>query len=489
VIGIVFGALLLWQGHLVAAVALLALLGVLTQARAVSPRFARGMDRAMSRFAGRVAQVVATVLLGAVYVVILVPGWLLMRLTGQRLGGPAGWAARPPSTKLEKPQRSFGVDRRPALARSGRSRALAALGVVFALLVLDLAAGAVLSGTHALEPVDRGDLRRLFLASQERPTRPRAWADVPFAEAMDAEFTDYQLSSGDFQFEPFLGTRVQAYDGRYLNTTDRERISYEPPLSAGDRPLRIAFFGGSVMFGMGQRDEHTIPSEFARLAEERRVSVQVRNFGLPRWVAWQEVLYLERLLADGESFDAIVMLDGYNEFAVQAPSGMDDPTFYSASGITGMVGQVHDQRATEPGFFDGLDELVETYRRNSATWRLVDRARGVEAPSFGSGADPGSPEEQVANALGVFGRAVDLGRGLAEDHGIPIHHFWQPREGGWPDPVLAALPSGVVDVSGVFDGREGELYYDGIHTNERGARLLAEALWREIGPDLAAAAT
>ena len=84
------------------------------------------------------------------------------------------------------------------------------------------------------------------------------------------------------------------------------------------------------MFGVGQRDEHTIPSEVARLAEDDGVALEVHNYGLPGWVAWQEVQYLERLLARGERYDLAVFYDGFNELLVQGTGYSADPTHLGA---------------------------------------------------------------------------------------------------------------------------------------------------------------
>jgi hypothetical protein len=480
--------LLAARGHTVAAVVLaLAAFGAF-QARSLSPTFDARFGAAVRRLGVGAGRVLSVVLLASVFVLVFVPASAVAALARRPLGGRpvGGWRAH--LGERSRPRRTFAVDRarNSTAAPTVRHRVLVALGAVLAVVTVDLAVGAVLSGTHVLEPADRGDLRRLFLDSLEREERPAAWASEPFAEALDAELVEYQLERGDLQSEPFLGTRVHEFHGRYVNTTDEERVSYQPEVPAGVEPLRIAFFGGSVMFGLGQRDEHTIPSAFARVAEAHGVAVEVHNYGLPRWVAWQELLYLERLLARGERYDLAIFLDGYNEFATQASSYLPDPTHYTAAGEAELSAVVADDRGSEPGFLDGLDELVDTYRRNSAVWRVVDEVRGVAAPLPGASvAVHGTPEQQTAAALDVYARAVDLVELLAGAHELPVRFFWQPREGGWPEQVIAGLPAGDVDLSHVFDGQEAELYYDGIHTNERGARLLAEALWDQVEGELA----
>jgi hypothetical protein len=66
-----------------------------------------------------------------------------------------------------------------------------------------------------------------------------------------------------------------------------------------------------------------------------------------------------------------------------------------------------------------------------------------------------------------------------------VRFFWQPQRAGWPSAITDRLPPDVVDLSAVFDGSEDDIYIDEVHTNELGARIVAEALWAELGPELA----
>ncbi len=357
--------------------------------------------------------------------------------------------------------------------------------VVAVLVVVDLAVGALLTATGVLWPLDRGDV---YVLEHTRPSgdTPRAWRDEPWADELMSSLIDFQTEQ--YYFEPYLQQRSYEFHSRYLNTTDEERVSYRPRAPAGEDPVRVAFFGGSVVFGIGQRDAHTIPSEFARIAEEAGIPVEVHNYGFPRWVAWQELQLLERRLADGHPFDLVVFLDGFNEFFMQAEQLSVDPTHHAAAAINELVGDFREQRATEPGTWDGLAELTAAYRRTSGLWRVVDTVRGREVPLPGSsGVEHGTPDQQRDAALGIYARAVSRISSLAAREGVPSRMFWQPQLAGWPPEVLSQLPPNVTDLSHVFDGRQDDLYFDPVHTNEEGARLLAGAIWDQVGAQVAAA--
>src|SRR5690606_19875732 len=125
------------------------------------------------------------------------------------------------------------------------------------------------------------------------------------------------------------------------------------------------------------------------------------------------------------------------------------------------------------------------YRRVSAAARLWDRYLG-DPPAPATGTPPPDPGAAVDAALDVHARARVLAEVLAEEHDLPVRFFWQPRRGGWPAEVLDRLPPEVTDLSGVFDDLpEDSVYIDAdVHTDEDGARRLAEALWAEVAADL-----
>ncbi len=99
-----------------------------------------------------------------------------------------------------------------------------------------------------------------------------------------------------------------------------------------------------------------------------------------------------------------------------------------------------------------------------------------------------TPDAQQEAALRIYRRSTNRIRDAAGRAGVPIRSFWQPIEAGWSRSVTDALPAGVVDLSHVLDGREGELYISEVHTNEEGARIVAAAMWDELAPLLRGAA-
>ncbi|OWY61156.1 hypothetical protein B7486_65300, partial [cyanobacterium TDX16] len=269
------------------------------------------------------------ILLGATFVLVFVPLSLLRRIFSRTpLGRPRGYQGEGwiPTAALApegSPGRTYGAE--PTRAPGARTPRLVLVGAALAgLVVLDLAAGALLTATGARPPIDRGDLKaqveQTVMGSMEQAPINAA----PWAEQHGRDMVALELQTNDFQ--PYIVRAHAEYTSPTINITDRERVSYEPAAAPGVEPLRVAFFGGSVMFGVGQRDEHTIPSTFARIAEEQGVPVEVHNYGYPAWVSWQEMQLFERRLAEGEDYDMVVFFDGFNDFYIQAHSLSQDPT-------------------------------------------------------------------------------------------------------------------------------------------------------------------
>jgi lysophospholipase L1-like esterase len=91
---------------------------------------------------------------------------------------------------------------------------------------------------------------------------------------------------------------------------------------SGDRPLRIFMFGGSTMWGLGARDNYTIPSLLSGALARRGISgVEVTNFGQIGYVSTQEALLLFEQLRKGNVPDLAIFYDGINDTFAAWQSG------------------------------------------------------------------------------------------------------------------------------------------------------------------------
>jgi len=458
---------------------------ILLQARWVAPEGAARAEAAVGRVAGIIGHAVggalSWALLTLVFVLLFLPISLVALLFSRRptIGS---WTPRATPVSRRTRSRTFGLDPRP-VARS--NLLVRALAVVAALVLLDLAAGAALQGTGLLRQPDRGDVERAVRQSIRTTMSAPALDGDAWAQDFGQAMLDFEL--GNTTYVPFLVRGIYEFHSPYLNTTDTERVSYEPPAAGGGERLRVAFFGGSVAFGVGQRDEHTIPSEFARVAEAAGVPVEVHNYGFPAYVSWQEVQRFEHLLAAGERYDLAVFYDGFNDMHIQEQTYSPDPVHSGVYVLQGFLDDYHERHEEDRGWAGSVQELAAAYGRTSAVARIADRLFGEEHVVVPP-TSPASSDEEVDAALDIYGRSVRIATDLGRDVGVPVRFVWQPAVGEWPADVTDRLPDEVIDLSGLFVGREDRFYIDEVHTNEEGAHLAAEALWRELGPELDAMA-
>ena len=489
-VALLAAALLASHDQWLGAVVLIVVITGVTLGRAASPGFDRAFARGLDWFGRGVGHVLRWGLLAVVFALFFAPvalGQLVFHRG--RLGRPRGlgkgWIPKAAMGPVGAPKRGFGTE--PAVAPGAkRSKLVTAVFVIAVLMAVDLAIGVVMTATGTLPPIDRGDLVAQIEQSLARAMAKPPVNASPWAPQHGQDMAAFELQTNDYV--PYLVRGHNDFTSETVNVTERERVSYEPPVPAGVEPLKVGFFGGSVMFGVGQRDEHTIPSAFARIAEESGVAVEVHNYGFPAWVAWQEYQLMERRISAGEQFDMVVFLDGFNEFDTQITDFNPDPTHHSAVVVDGLIRDFREARATPPDTLDGLSELVDSYRRNSAAWRLYDTVTGRQPTLPGADlAVQATPEQQTDAALDIYQRAVGLIDDLAEDHQVPVRYFWQPRAAGWEPAITDRLPEQVADLSHVFDGQQ--CFYDAVHTDEACARVMAQAMWDRVGPELAARPT
>ncbi len=248
------------------------------------------------------------------------------------------------------------------------------------------------------------------------------------------------------------------------------------------------------MWGWGQRDQHTIPSEFARLSEQEGVPVHVTNFGQLAYVHWQEVLLFERALAHRPPPDLVVFYDGVNDVLAQQgidSNPSDNPTIYDFGNFP---------PAAVPGAF-GADPVaprsswLETWADNSVIARAARNLRNVlAAQPAGAATLESSPPRDV-----VISRTTDIyerGRALADDlagsHDIEPAFFWQPHRHTAVDDLTGFLwepdrpaPPHTIDLGDVLSGEDPDaIFSDQAHTNELGAQLVAASMWSHLQDDV-----
>ncbi len=448
----------------------------------VRPGVAHAVERALAAVGRAVGHVLTVVLLGLVELVVFAPLWLLARLVRrdpllERGSGASGrWSGRRLPT-VPVARRPFAPEAHPP-SRVVRVAYLSVrvVGWVVIVVALNYGLGWLWDewfGTH-----DQPAAAAVSEQSAAELAASPAMAGDPWAR----EYWD-EVRELEYGFHPFLLSRVAPTDGRYVDVEGPVRRSYEPAGPAADAP-EVWFLGGAALWGEGQRDDHTIPSEVARLAEAAGTPIRVVNLGQPGYTSWQSALLLEQELAVRAAPDLVVVYDGADDVAVQLERASTDPTHYNVDGVTEALTGRDSAREQAQDWWD-------SYRETSVVNRLVDGLQGLVGFQHLVGFEGVAGAEGTGLAgrvADLHARSVDLATFVAGEHDVPIVFAWQastgvPGDGGAYRRVVAdpdTGPAPVLDLSATLDDVGADVYLDGVLTNERGAALVAARLWPEV---------
>lgn len=364
-----------------------------------------------------------------------------------------------------------------------------AVGCLAVVVMVDWGIGAVWDrATGPDEPAATVDLASAQLPpARDARVHSEAMADTPWADRYFAE-----MEALDWTYVPYIGPREAPVHGRFVNSAQGIRRSYQPAGAGGDEALEVWFFGGSTLWGEGQRDLHTIPSEVARLAERDGVTLRVVNYGLRGYSAFQEFLVLEQELARRDPPDLAVFYHGFNELSTQteAPENLSEQPaiFQLAVTADGFRRAPPFPQVDDPGEPSVGQDYVET----SAVHKLWRRAGSVLTIAPAAADEPyyrpplADRLQAVDNAEAIYRRTLPLIQQVAREHGVPPVVFWQPALPKGQDPDYDELGARVgdlgIDISDALDDAPAPIYIDGLHTNELGAQLSARAIWRHLAP-------
>jgi hypothetical protein len=527
-IPLAFAAFLWWIGFSIAAVLVVVAVVVLTTIGIVSPALSARIEHLMGRFGHWVGRAIALVLLTIVNLFVFTPVAFLMWLfrhdplaPGVRRDADSFWHGH---SGRALPKRQF-ADERTLFAPVGATHAprrpvlriATVVGVIALILLADLGAGwiydEVSNETHGTAAVadDTFD-----------PAGQPALRDSPWAAEVLAEQADIPSV-----VDPFLGYRFDDKTSTYTNLVDGVRTSYQS--QAPGKKVSVWFFGASALFGDGQRDDHTIPSEFARLAEADGIALEVRNYGRPGIAMWQELELFQQLVASGQKPDMVVFYDGFNDLAWQMnlelsaePTNVYDRSRNQATNAGGVDTTTNaSSGASSSGSGTTLSDVVDAYWDQSASHHVYDALHDLIAGSddakveFAQGIDQSVPaqtpeqiDEAARNAISIQSRAATLATAVAQSVGADAAFFWQPyvytkkllpdeqkyttldtyEPSRWVPATEAARKllqaTPFVDLGDSLDSATGPVFWDFVHTNEEGARLAAVALYSHLVPEL-----
>lgn len=396
---------------------------------------------------------------------------------------------------IEPGRSAGGLDTASGLRGLGRA-VLVALGAVAAILLLDLGAGL---GWEAVKGADGpvGNVADAINFTGQRATVADPRARLPAMSAYpwaDAYFREIQLTPSSYW--PFTESRPRRFGGKYVHVDDWSRRSYEPRSAPADAPV-VWMFGGSTTWGEGQRDDFTIASDIARIAERAGEPVRVVNYGQRGWTHFQEMILFEQLLAAQPRPDLALFYDGANEINAQSLDVKGVPTHVLVDQYARLTsGRVAREFTGSPRSspWNSFQVIWDEYATHSAIRKVVGRLQDEFAPppgAVGRGRRDGGDGrhsnytktiQDARNAVDVYERGRRMTEHLASDHQVEPVFLWQPVMVGpaeqWANEHIS---SPTINISDALDDHR-DVFIDGGHTNEAGARVVAERIWMEIEP-------
>jgi lysophospholipase L1-like esterase len=329
---------------------------------------------------------------------------------------------------------------------------------------------------------------RLTLVGLARWTPdPRAAADGYAGETWPgAYFKEWR--SAPITWQPYVTWRHVAFHGTDINIdANGVRRSWQPPAEGSRKRLWV--FGGSTVWGIGARDEHTLPSALARALAGAGAAVDVVNHGQTGYVTGQDVVHLMRRLREGPPPDVVVLYGG--------------PGDVLAAWQSGQAGEPQNEANRRIEFNSTQPDNVQSVWRVVTTGlhKLVGGVRG--ATGAGVTQPSAAVQEDLARAvLAQYLADVRVLDSLATGYGFrylvvwppvvttkPVRTAYEERQmqrfaGLWPlyarvRELMAAAPELAsprwMDASAVFQATNEPVYVDAFHLTEKGYRAVADA--------------
>lgn len=303
------------------------------------------------------------------------------------------------------------------------------------------------------------------------------------------------------EYYPHTEWRAVATTSTYFNVHESgfRFVKNQGPWPPREDDFVVFFFGGSTTLGFGIPDDETIPSHFQEIASTtfRNRHVYAYNFGQGSYYSVQERIYFEELLLDNITPDAVVFIDGINEFS---------PGFGLATGedsdITKTLRAASRRRNVRDKllyyFNDFFYHIPMVRLANSISLRLglgnfIERMKTSQEKSFGNK----EMADAVERTIMRYQRNQEIARSISQKFNVkplfviqPIPNYKYdstynlfPSKISYPHAVAYArleqqkYEKDVVWLGAIQERRADPLYVDGIHYTGNFNRDIAAALY------------
>ena len=313
-------------------------------------------------------------------------------------------------------------------------------------------------------------------------------------------FYEYWSALRNVAWHDYVYGRCHPFTGKFINIDQSGlRKTWKPDMEADGKVLEIFFFGGSVGWGMGARDEHTIPSELAKLLSESfETKVNVTNFSENGHCSTQEMLTLILALRQGKVPDIVIFLHGVNDCVSAYQQGI--------AGIpTNRRNRENEFNVLHPQMRERMFRTVLPimFRR---TLRFIDRIIEYVTlmPKKLTGSETIVSEKLITEVSNVFIEVLTTIQLLGEKKNFKPLFFWTPTiyskknlteyekkeqdtsakyrtffdavNSKVADSLNRNLDVEYYDFSHLFDKYEEGIFLDFAHISERGNMIMAKEM-------------
>jgi lysophospholipase L1-like esterase len=335
------------------------------------------------------------------------------------------------------------------------------------------------------------------------PYQNQSWAPELWSELTAAQMTIY---------EPYLDAGYSEFHGSYVNiSADGERLTWNATSSAAGSSTTIWVLGGSTAFGVGARDDYSMPSDLSRLLAAKGYDVTVEDFGMPGYTSTQDLLKLMLMLRAGARPDYVISYDGFGDMqsaydagAPGLPSNVN--VLMQAYGSQGFSRFWFITQSTARDAWGNLTNVC-------VTCKAVGNLAGLIAPSGDDTASASIGDQESTSTLATLAQQTaatylwnqKLIDTLSQQYGFHYLAFWEPtlpmekttvgyedgltkldpgiadsKENQFVVETVGALPTGVqnnfYNIDDALAGRTEGVYLDRSHLSEQGYEMVAERI-------------
>ncbi|MDE0635548.1 MAG: SGNH/GDSL hydrolase family protein [Candidatus Poribacteria bacterium] len=325
--------------------------------------------------------------------------------------------------------------------------------------------------------------------------RMSVYENLEWTEAYYKEFDCAFPAPPNIKFMPFTGWIIKDHQGCCINIKDGIRKTYQAS-SNTPSALRVYTFGGSTMWGVGGRDDYTIPSCLVKRAEQDNIHLEVTNLSVPGYVNWQGVIRLAELCAVGKVPDLVIFYEGINDMYGKLQTPDMNRVYENYDGWRTELEERWPKRwFLKHSFFNQVGRVLKL------------KLQGPEAYETAFSTEPKAVYQLANEVVNAYRENAVFVRKIAEVYDFESIFFWQPviytkrelssEEEEFSKPLVYAdmfiktyraateeirSQDFAIDLTDIFDDNRHTIYIDWAHVSEEGNQIIADGMYNHLRP-------